>query len=90
LRGADHGGSQETGAEAEVGVNGTGPPEARGAQDPIDFLTLFNDPTRCTDLPVEVVPIVLLQMSAGMTRLTALQDALAARLLAQAQVRHDG
>jgi hypothetical protein len=66
-----------------VGVNGTGHAGPRGDQDPIDFLTLFNDPTRCTDLPVEVVPIVLMQIAAGMTRLTALQNVLAARMLAQ-------
>jgi excisionase family DNA binding protein len=60
--------------EGEVSTNGTGHAAV------VDFLVLLNDPTRCADLPLETVPVVLMQIASGLTRLTALQDALAARM----------
>ena len=53
-----------------------------GTVDPVDFLAVFNDPTLCATLPLDAVAPLLLQMAIGMTRLTALQNALAARMLA--------
>jgi predicted DNA-binding transcriptional regulator AlpA len=58
-------------------------PHGRGSTvDPVDFLTVFNDPTLCATLPLDAVAPLLMQIAAGMTRLTALQNALAARVLA--------
>ena len=57
-----------------------GAPHGRGG--PVDFLTVFNDPTLCATLPLDAVAPLLMQIAAGMTRLTALQTALAARVLA--------
>jgi predicted DNA-binding transcriptional regulator AlpA len=50
--------------------------------DPVDCLAVFNDPTLCATLPLHAIAPLLMQIAAGMTRLTALQNALSARLLA--------
>jgi hypothetical protein len=60
--------------------NGDAPHGRSGTPDLVDFLALFNDPTRCADLPLDAVPVVLMQIAAGITRLTALETALAARM----------
>jgi hypothetical protein len=69
------------GVEDEVSANGTGPRGQGRHAGAVDFLTLWNDPTRCAELPLEAIPAVLLQIASGLTRLTALQNALAARML---------
>jgi hypothetical protein len=47
----------------------------------VEVLARFSDPTRCADLPLHAVLVVLMQIACGMTRLTALQNALVARML---------
>jgi predicted DNA-binding transcriptional regulator AlpA len=59
-----------------------GTPHGRGsAVDAVAFLAVFNDPTLCATLPPDAVAPLLMQVAAGLTRLTALQNALAARVL---------
>jgi predicted DNA-binding transcriptional regulator AlpA len=67
--------------EAMSTQNRNTPPGRGGAPDPADFLAIFNDPGLCATLPVSAVPPLLMQLAAGLTRLTALQNALAARVL---------
>jgi excisionase family DNA binding protein len=65
-----------------------GAPHGRGGTvDPVDFLAVFNDPSLCATLPRDAVAPLLMQVVAGMMRLTALQEALAARILATPPAR---
>jgi predicted DNA-binding transcriptional regulator AlpA len=57
------------------------PARPRRGADPVDFLAVFNDPSLCATLPLSAVPPLLMQLAARLTRLTALQNALAARVL---------
>jgi excisionase family DNA binding protein len=50
----------------------------------------FNDPTLCATLPLDAVAPLLMQIAVGMTRLTALQHALAARVLAARELLSAG
>jgi excisionase family DNA binding protein len=64
--------------------NGSAPGGGGGTPDPVDFLAVFTDPSLCDTLPLAAVAPLLLQVAAGLTRLTALQNALAARMLTAA------
>lgn len=60
-----------------MSANGTGhAPHGPGV---VDFLAVLNDPSLCATLPLDAVAPLLMQIAAGMTRLTALQNALAAQ-----------
>jgi excisionase family DNA binding protein len=61
--------------------NGGAPHGRGGVPDPVDFLAVLNDPSLCATLPLSAVPPLLMQLAGGLTRLTALQTALAARVL---------
>ena len=75
-------------AEAAVSANGTAhAPHGPGV---VNFLAVFNDPTRCATLPLDAVAPLLMQIAARMTRLTALQNALAARVLTAQDQRPTG